>query len=92
MVDTEFYKRADEHIQLSNKQISKDIPLGKVSASMMYSTARFNSWMSAYRFNTGDEMREQKKETIEYFVEEYRKMLIENLDDYIEKFDSYMKA
>jgi len=92
MVDNEFYKRADEHIKLSNEQLSKDIPLGKVSSSMMYGTARFNSWMNAYRFNNGDEMREQKKETIEYFVEEYRKMLIENLDDYIENFDSYMKA
>ena len=92
MVDNEFYKRADEHIKLSNEQLSKDIPLGKVSSSMMYSTARFSSWMNAYRFNNGDEMREQKKETIEYFVEEYRKMLIENLDDYIENFDSYMKA
>jgi hypothetical protein len=91
MVDKDFYKRADEHIKLSNKQISKDIPLGKVSASMLYSTARFNSWINAYRFKSGVEMREQKKETIEYFVEEYRKMLIENLDDYIGNFDSYMK-
>ena len=91
MVDKDFYKRADEHIKLSNKQISKDMPLGKVSESMLYSTARFNSWMNAYRFKSGVEMREQKKETIEYFVEEYRKMLIENLDDYIGNFDSYMK-
>ena len=91
MDDNEFYKRADEHIKLSNNQISKDLPLGKVSASMMYSTARFNSWMSAFSFKNGDEMRVQKKETIEYFVEEFRKMLNENLDDYIENFDSYMK-
>jgi len=48
--------------------------------------------MNAYSFNNGDEMREQKKETIEYFVEEYRKMLTENLDDYIKNFDSYMKG
>ena len=92
MADNEFYKRADEHIKLSNKQISKDIPLGEVSASMMYSTARFNSWMNAYRFKNGGEMINEKEETIEYFVEEYRKMLIENLDDYIDNFDSYMTS
>ena len=91
MVDDEFYKRADEHIKLSNNQISKDIPLGEISASMMYSTARFNSWMNAYSINNRDEMRVQKKETIEYFIEEFRKMLNENLDDYIENFDAYMK-
>ena len=92
MVDKDFYNRADEHINLSNKQISKDISLGKISASMVYSTARFNSWVNAYSFTSGIEMKLQKKETIEYFVEEYRKMLIENLDDYIENFDSYMKV
>jgi hypothetical protein len=91
MEDKEFYERADEHIKLSNSHISKDIPLGKISASMMYGTARFNSWIHAYRFNNAAEMKAQKQEAIDYFVEEYRKMLIENLDDYIENFDSYMK-
>ena len=91
MDDNEFYKRADEHIKLSNNQISKDIPLGDIGASMMYSTARFNAWMNAYSCNNGVEMQVQKQETIEYFVEEFRKMLNKNLDDYIENFDSYMK-
>ena len=31
-----------------------------------------------------------KEETIEYFVTEYRKMLDENMDDYINNFRSYM--
>ena len=69
MYDDEFYKRADEHIKLSNNQILKDLPLGDVSSSMMYSTARFNSWMNAYSSNNSAEMRVQKKETIEYFVD-----------------------
>ncbi|MFZ9046398.1 MAG: DUF3144 domain-containing protein [Cyclobacteriaceae bacterium] len=91
MRDDKFYQRADQHIQLSNNQISKDIPVGSISASMMYSTARFNAWMEAYTCTSGIEMKIKKDETVEYFVEEYRKMLLENLDDYIEKFDSYMK-
>lgn len=91
MADNEFYKRADEHINLSNKQISKDIPLGEISASMVFSTARFNAWMNAFSCSDREDMRIQKKETIEYFIEEYRKVLNENLDDYIENFDSYMK-
>lgn len=91
MHDDEFYKRADEHIKLSNNQIIKDLPVGKVGASMTYSTARFNAWMSAYSVRNGAEMQVQKKETIDYFMEEYRKMLNENLDDYIENYDAYMK-
>ncbi len=36
-------------------------------------------------------MKDLKEETIEYFVQEYRKMLPENLDDYIKNFEDYMR-
>ncbi len=90
-IDNNFYNRADEHINLANDQLKHEAR-GKVSASMMYSVARFNSWLSATGWNNGEEMKLAKEETIEYFVNEYRNMLIENLDDYIDNFDSYMKA
>ncbi|MFO1411512.1 MAG: DUF3144 domain-containing protein [Acinetobacter parvus] len=38
-VDDEFYERADQHIQLSNEQITDQIGKGKVSASMLYATS-----------------------------------------------------
>lgn len=90
-VDNAFYERADAHIHLSNDQITGEIGRGKVSASNMYATARFNAWVSACGWSSGQEMAEAKQETLEYFVSEYRKMLEENLDDYIENFESYMR-
>ena len=89
-VDNNFYNRADEHINLSNEQLQNE-SRGKVSASMMYSVAKFNAWVSACGWDNGKEMNSAKEETLEYFVDEFRKMLNENLDDYIENFDSYMK-
>jgi len=90
-VDEQFYERADAHIHLSNDQISESFGKGKVSASNMYATARFNAWVSACGFRSGQEMGSAKEQTLEYFVAEYRKMLEENLDDYIANFDSYME-
>lgn len=90
-VDDNFYERADEHIRLSNSQISKEATIGKVSASNMYATARFNAWVSVCGWKNGDEMKYSKEETLEYFVAEYRKILSENLDDYIKNFESYMR-
>lgn len=90
-IDDNFFNRADEHINLSNKQLSTSTR-GKVSASMMYSVARFNSWISACGFNNAKEMNEAKHETIKYFVAEYEKMLRENLEDYINNFDEYMEV
>lgn len=88
--DDKFFDRADKHINLSNEQLSNATP-GKVSASMMYSVARFNAWISACGFNSSEEMENAKKETIKYFVSEYEKMLTENLDNYIENFESFMQ-
>ncbi len=88
--DDAFYERADAHIYLSNDQI-EGTTRGKASASMLYGTSRFNAWISACGFESGEQMREARAETIKYFVSEYEKMLIENLDDYIENFEKYMK-
>lgn len=89
-VDDNFYERADAHINLSNDQM-EGATRGKVSASMLYGVSRFNAWVSACRFESGAQMQEARAETIEYFTEQYKKMLSENIDDYIEHFEKYMK-
>ena len=89
--DPEFYNRADAHIALSNTQV-ESVGRGKVSASMLYSAARFNAWVSASGFVSAAQMREARAESLKYFVEQYESMLGENLDDYIENFERYMNA
>ena len=88
-VDDGFFARADAHIDLANDQL-REVERGKVSASMMYAVARFNAWVSACGFRSAEQMREARGETVVYFTEQYRKMLEENLDDYIGSFDRYM--
>ncbi len=88
--DEDFYSRADEHIHLSNDQLAKEPGRGKVSASMLYAASRFNSWVSACGFDSPEQMAAAREETIAYFVDQYRLMLVENLDDYISNFNAYM--
>ena len=89
-VDPTFYKRADENIHLSNSQISEKISRGMVSASFLYSAARFNAYVSASSFNSSKELIEAKEATMKYFMEEYQRMLEENLDDYTLNFSKYL--
>ena len=89
--DDQFFKRADQYIDLANSQISKETSGGKVSASFMFALTRFNAFISAIGFKDGREMRENKQEVMDYFIKEYQKMLEENLDDYIENFDIYIR-
>jgi hypothetical protein len=88
--DQKFFDRADAHIHLSNAQIDEGVTRGKVSASTMYATARFNAWVSACGFQSGDDMAKARSETIDYFVQQYRIMLEENLDNYIQNFQKFM--
>ena len=90
-VDDAFYNRADAHIHLSNDQLKELDSRGKVSASMLFATTRFNAWVSACRYSSSEQMADAREETLKYFCEQYRLMLEENLDDYIQNFSKYME-
>ena len=89
--DDKFFERADAHISLANQQVV-DSTRGKVSASMMYATSRFNAWVGACNCESAEELSAAREQAIEYFVTQYREMLTENLDQYIQNFDAYMAA
>jgi len=90
--DEAFYDRADAHINLSNEQLKAFENLGKVSASMMFGTTRFNAWVSARNFKSGEEMAQAREAMLKYFCVQYRMMLEDNLDDHISNFSNYMTA
>lgn len=89
--DDEFYKRADAFIHLANDQC-EHVARGKVSASFMYAAARYNAYVSATGYDEAAEMMAARSQTVDYFVEQYRAALEENLDDYINNFDSYVRG
>ena len=77
-VDENFYQRADEIINLANKQL-ENIDYGRVSASMMATKAEDKTHLA-----------DSKQLILDYFVKEYEKMLKQNLEEYIENFDQYL--
>jgi hypothetical protein len=89
--DDKFLERADAFISLANEQVAGSTR-GKVSASMMYATARFNAWVGACNCESGEELAGVREQAIEYFVKQYREMLVENLDQYVANFEQYMAA
>ena len=86
--DDEFYDRAHAHLRVAREHLA-DVPDGQVSASLMYACARFNVWVSAANKGSPEELRKAYGNTIEYFVAQYRKMLVKNLDDYVDNFHEY---
>jgi len=89
-MDKDFFKRTDAFIKVAN-ELTQDNEVGKVSASMLYAAARFNAFIVASSAKDKAEADRNKVEAIDYFTEQYRSMLLANMDDYINKFDEYMK-
>jgi hypothetical protein len=87
-VSPEFWERADEIIALANEQ-AKECDIGKVSSSTLYAAARYNAFNVASSADDVEEMKKDKQEAIKYFVDQYQKMLTENLDEYIASYEKY---
>ena len=89
-MDKNFFKRTDAFIKVAN-ELSTEHDLGKVSASMLYAAARFNAFIVASSAENKEEADRNKVEAINYFTEQYRSMLLANMNDYIDKYDEYLK-
>jgi len=70
-----FMDRADRFLAVANA-MAGDVPLGKVSAAMMFATARFNAFFAQAE---GLEPGDVDEQAVAYFRGEYEKMLRENL-------------
>ena len=83
--DDKYYQRADEVINLANKQCD-DITPTKVNLSLMFASARFSAFITATLANDLDELKRDREEAVKYFTEQFSKMLNENLDENIKNY------
>ena len=83
-----FWERADAVINLANQQ-TESAQSEDVSGSLLDASARFNAFLIAAQASDVDALRMGKEDAVAYFTEQYRQLLLDNLDDYIENFDEY---
>ena len=94
-----FFDRADQFIKLANefcrppkdKKVNPAELRGQVSAAMLFSAARFNTWVSANTFKDGNEMRDSKDQVMAYLVQQFQAMLEDNYDEYCDQFENYLR-
>ncbi|MDO4222958.1 MAG: DUF3144 domain-containing protein [Acinetobacter sp.] len=102
-----FFERADQFIKQANDfcrpitahQNLSPPPVdfnpadvrGQVSASMLFATARFNTWVAANNFANAQEMQDAKPQVMNYLLQQFQMMLEDNYDEYCEQFDTYLR-
>ena len=85
--DDAFWIAADKFIGVANEQAS-EIDRSIVSAGFIYAAARFNSFASQCGNKEAFEV--EKVAAIDYFVNQYKIALTENVADYQVNFDKYI--
>lgn len=72
----EFYEMVDEFVHLAN-ELNEKHNSTKISSAMMFAAARYN----AFNFFVTDGERENEAQAIDYYCEQYRKMLLDNFQE-----------
>jgi len=91
-IDGNFYKRADAIISLANGQINEQTPPADATNSLMFASSRFNAWISAMGFKNAEDMKAEREEIVNFFTTQYKHMLEENFDNYVENFEQFING
>lgn len=76
MQEADFHEVADEFIGLAN-ELAEDWAMPFLSAAFMYAAARYN----AHFFLESDGKIENRQQALDYFCDQYRKMLSECMNE-----------
>ncbi len=89
--DDEFWDLADRFIENANSLCELSDDAGKVSAALLYAASRFSAFVVASSAEDSADLETKQKEATDYFVDQFRLMMLENLKDYSENFEDYFE-
>jgi len=84
--DRQFWDMTDSFIQLANTHLNETKP-SRVSASALFAASRFNAFVIAAAAESKEQLIVEKEAAIAYFMDQYEKMLRENIDEHLARFD-----
>ncbi|MBX2839398.1 MAG: DUF3144 domain-containing protein [Gammaproteobacteria bacterium] len=76
-----FRKMADRFIDTANRQLNDTEP-AMVNSSFLYGASRFCAFVTTQKTGNLSRFDEMHDEAVEYYTEEFKKMLLENLSHY----------
>ena len=80
-----FWDLVDKFVVVANES-SDEVATSTVSSAMLYACARFNAFIASAEAQSADQLKTQRSGAMDFFTGQYKGMLGENLDDYIDNF------
>lgn len=84
--DQQFWDMTDSFIQLANTHLDTAKPI-RVSECALFAAARFNAFVVTAASANKEQFIAEKEAAIAYFLDLYEKMLRENLEEHLARFD-----
>ena len=84
--DKAFWDMADSFIELANTHLGKEKP-SRVSAAALFAASRFNAFVITAATESKAQLIAEKEAAIAYFLDQYEKMLRENLDEHMARYE-----
>ena len=78
--ETTIFQLADQFIALANELTQQHQDLGKIGTALRFAAARFNAFEASVK---AADLKTEKDSALEWFTNEYREMLADNLEDHI---------
>ncbi len=89
--DEEFWDLADTFIENANNLCELSHDTGNVSAALLYAASRFSAFVVASSAEDSADLEIKQDEATDYFVDQFRLMMVENLKDYHQNFDDFFE-
>ena len=84
--DLKFRKMADSFIDVA-KRHCEGSPPAMISSSFLYGASRFCAFVVAGKTGSRENYQAEQEAALDYYADEFRTMLKQNLDDYSRVFD-----
>lgn len=76
-----FRKMADRFIDCANRQLT-DAESSTVNSAFLYGASRFSAFVTVQKAGTLEQFDEIHEDAVNYYTEEFKKMLVQNLEHY----------
>ena len=87
--DDEFWELADSFIENADNLCELSHDAGNVSAALLFAASRFSAFVVASSAEDSADLTAKQDEATDYFVDQFRLMMTENLNDFLQNFDEF---
>jgi hypothetical protein len=89
-IDAQYRQMVDSFIDRANELVEEN-SMENVGMALLFAASRFNAYVVSQHAETGEAFQADLPKAREFFKNQYREMLDENLEDYQQIYNKYSK-